>query len=425
MKTILKNNNYSNFGILATFARSFDNYHTEQNKMHLITSVCLLTGTYYDNFSIMVSDSDNGFYRNFFIMVEVYPVGTNLNYNYPNVQLIEAADGYRILITIDKLFFILNNNNNDIINTLFGDLQLKAKNNNISSPHRQERVLFVFHNITWSNVLLYCKIHNINISGGSISKRHSLHTVDIQLTLFLIQIFGIEEIDKIKNLVYNSFNNLLLSSEIPINLYDQYINIKKTILNLTYEEFYLNYGPLLNEKNSNLNKEFSAGEKIIISNFKFCFDIFKNDILNSFENDLDSLKIESTKLGSKISSLSLELSRINNINSISTVHMRNKDKKKFKKERSKINKDKQLLYKINTMEHDIENYNSQKNPIDNLISKKQIELDNLLNNINKLTLFEMKNLYLSKVRVKSKIIPNSIWDSINTKKQRLKINNRL
>ena len=148
MKTILKNNNYSNFGILATFARSFDNYHTEQNKMHLITSVCLLTGTYYDNLSIMVSDSDNGFYRNFFIMVEVYPVGTNLNYNYPNVQLIEAADGYRILITIDKLFFILNNNNNDIINTLFGDLQLKAKNNNISSPHRQERVLFVFHNIT-------------------------------------------------------------------------------------------------------------------------------------------------------------------------------------------------------------------------------------------------------------------------------------
>ena len=34
--------NTNNFGILANFTRSFDNYHNENDRIHLISSICLI-----------------------------------------------------------------------------------------------------------------------------------------------------------------------------------------------------------------------------------------------------------------------------------------------------------------------------------------------------------------------------------------------
>ena len=43
LKSLQQNNNTKEFAIVASFARSFDNSHKENNRIHLISSICLLS----------------------------------------------------------------------------------------------------------------------------------------------------------------------------------------------------------------------------------------------------------------------------------------------------------------------------------------------------------------------------------------------
>ena len=84
---------------------------------------------------------------------------------------------FNYLVTLFKT----NENSN-----FFIDLFNNDTNNTSSNQEKMyNQSLFIFKNITWSNIVLKLKINNINISGGSSSNRHILTTSDILLSHYL------------------------------------------------------------------------------------------------------------------------------------------------------------------------------------------------------------------------------------------------
>lgn len=65
--------------------------------------------------------------------------------------------------------------------------------------------IFIFNDITWSNIVFLFKLSGINLYGGSNNRRHLLSTVQIKLTTFL---FLINNFEINNNLIYESFNNI-------------------------------------------------------------------------------------------------------------------------------------------------------------------------------------------------------------------------
>ena len=79
-------------------------------------------------------------------------------------------------------------------------------------------MLFVYEKINWSNLQLIFKACNIDISGGTISKRHTLSTVQFNLSLLLIEM-GYNVTD-----IYNSFVVLSKSFQDQDDLIDSESN---------------------------------------------------------------------------------------------------------------------------------------------------------------------------------------------------------
>jgi len=65
-------------------------------------------------------------------------------------------------------------------------------------------------------------LNGIDVSGGGAPIRHVLTTSDVFLTLYLIELFGVEYTKEIS--YESSKNKVVLSSQIPLEMYKHYIH---------------------------------------------------------------------------------------------------------------------------------------------------------------------------------------------------------
>nr|QWO71412.1 RNA polymerase [Termitomyces sp. T28]QWO71415.1 RNA polymerase [Termitomyces sp. T60a]QWO71420.1 RNA polymerase [Termitomyces sp. T99]QWO71421.1 RNA polymerase [Termitomyces sp. T132]QWO71424.1 RNA polymerase [Termitomyces sp. T8] len=101
---------------------------------------------------------------------------------------------------------------NELLDVIFGDYSDKEKNNELI----WQNSLFIFYNYMWSNIVLNFKLNGIDISGGSISKRHVLKTVQFELHEklgYMYKGFNIHHI------LHSSLSDPCLSSTIPLKEY--------------------------------------------------------------------------------------------------------------------------------------------------------------------------------------------------------------
>ena len=224
---------------------------------------------------------------------------------------------------------VFTNKNNQIFESIFGNFDLKNKDFDVLS----QQSIFLFINQMWSNILLNFKIHKVDISGGSTPKRHILQTVDFGLLRALINIFNEDKL--INKIIYDSYKDPILSSSIPLDFYKNLFENEDILFKIKYK-LINEWASSIKETTSGLeildnNKEF---KEIIFSNLKSSMDMLIIEIINGMNNDLKKDEIIKSKITSEINSLLFEKCRIEDIQNVSTRHMGNKEKKRFKKERT-------------------------------------------------------------------------------------------
>ncbi len=138
--------------------------------------------------------------------------------------------------------------------------------------------LFVFEDITWFTLQLICKGFNIDLSGGTISKRYVLSTAQYNLSNYL-DALGYSEQD-----VYNSYYQLRkLSATATEASSDLIIN---SLFNFNKDQMLFNLNKYLSTKIDDLNQNISNLE----SDIKF-----KGQNINSWKQAI------STKIAGKLS----------------------------------------------------------------------------------------------------------------------------
>lgn len=306
--------NNENFAILANFARSFDCHHNDSNRIHLISSLCLikpnemsLVNEFLKNYSSW--DDDEMFY--------VFIISPNSN-NQTNKDITYKDNLCIIQLTINELISHLGftDKNNQIFENVFGDLNLKFKKFDVIS----QQSIFIFIDQMWSNILLNFKINKVDISGGSTPKRHILQTVDYQLVLHMLKIFKDRKI--IKNMIYNSFSDPILSSSVPLNYYENFLNNIINIYNIKVKDIEIIPSIIKNSINNNeselFNNNYLSYVEIVTSNFRIAIEMLVMDIINSIKYDLDKLNNTKNVYSSDLNSFLFKKSSIENIDSIST-----------------------------------------------------------------------------------------------------------
>lgn len=93
------------------------------------------------------------------------------NYSHENIRLIDLDVSYLVNNTF-------NQSKDSILKYIFFG--------NDSNKNLYNRTVFIFKDISWSNIVLIFRICNIHISGGSNSKRHLISTNQINLIEFLL-----------------------------------------------------------------------------------------------------------------------------------------------------------------------------------------------------------------------------------------------
>lgn len=210
----------------------------------------------------------------------------------------------------------------------FNSLYLKDNNDYFN-------VIFIFNDITWSNIKLIFKIMDINIYGGTITRRHLLSTVELGLVKFLLLLHNMyidpsvifksfnelssynakydksvinlvknlpETLDEIDTLDIQYGNELILKLNIITNLFLQIIDVIKD-LNLI-EERILNLEGELKRTKERLydleNKDIDVSHKP-----KKIYNCREN--INKFKEEIQKLESESLDLKTKLESNGLNL----------------------------------------------------------------------------------------------------------------------
>ena len=205
MTTYIQANKHA---IISSFTRSYDFSHNSINRIHLLSSICLIDGPHLNTLNHFLTRRDilNPYEDTLYIFVVVPKEYWNYEYNGKR----DIALGNNIVIseiTIEQLLFHtgLINKNDGMVSDLFGNMSDTQKDfSNLS-----KKSFFIFIDQVWSNVVLKFRLNNIDISGGSSPKRHILQTVDFRLVNFLRFIF--QEDRDIDNIAYRSYKNFILS----------------------------------------------------------------------------------------------------------------------------------------------------------------------------------------------------------------------
>ena len=358
-----------NFAVVACFTRSLDEFHLKNERVHLISSICLLKKDQLNELYQNINNLSSGSEENFFVFKINNTLSDDTREVYENLYIIN--------LSIYKLLCVLGFTNlkNDLFDNLFGDSRLNSKDvESICSNS-----LFIFENEMWSNILLNFKINNVAVSGGSISKRHVIHTVELQLILILLRLFGNE--NKVRNIFYQNYNNSILSSSIPLEYYENFLEFKDSIKELKVSEI-MDDSIKIFEDSVPVYKDLFKPEKlefkaIIKSNLKLAISLLIRDIGEGINNNIKNITVNIEKLKSRLNILKFDKENIEGIQNISTKYMSNKQKKIFKKDRTEILKSntsaklKQLNKEINYLELDIKKkeaiLNNQKNERDDIL----------------------------------------------------------
>ena len=241
----------------------------------------------------------------------------------------------------------------------------------------------------WSNVLLNFKLNKVDVSGGTISKRHILQTVDYQLVLHLLKLYDESEIPK---LIYNNLKDPILSSTIPLDFYNYMLKELNKNLNIKIKD--INYSSII--QNTSIFEEKAVlqdnnYEEIVRTNFKLSIEMLISDITKSIQEELLKLKDKSDKIYSELSSFEYQKYGLLNMENQSTKRMRNKEKKLFKKDRTKI-KAQGLSSQINPLDVEISRLRPQYSLIKEKISSKESELNQFSKDNKEYTVLELLEL---------------------------------
>ena len=309
-----------------------------------------------------------------------------INYMQPDI----TNKGSLVIIKCSISTFIKNmlftEESNSLFDNVFGGLNLKSKD--FDSICQQS--VFIFLNQMWSNVLLNFKLSKVDVSGGSITKRHLLQTVDFQLVTNLLKFFD-ESV--IPNLIYKSFKEPMISSSIPLNYYNKFVDRRIDILNMKVKDVnnisFLNKDPLI--YSDKVFEEYISFEKILKSNFELSIEMLITDITNGINSELETLNNTNNKLSIDLDVLSYKKSNIEGLDSQSTKYMTNKDKKRFKKERAQI-KSQGILNQLSQLDVQISKLNFNKENIEEKIINKKNELNQFILNNKEYTILDLLNL---------------------------------
>lgn len=278
--------------------------------------------------------------------------------------------------------------------------------------------LFVFNNITWSNIVLKFKINNIEISGGSSPSRHMLTTSDILLNYYL-SILTKFDTNYLMKIGYNSYKNEkhILSGQIPINLYKEYENKIDDIYRSNKDKIYkliqslsgnlenkealtkfsdIFYGPDYTGIDEFLKSEIDSKKEainIVVNNLLISRQIIirsmalylENKLLKTHKDNLNAINNNHWKDSMKLDCFS------------STKHTPNKEKKKMKKKRREL-LDQGL--DAASLKERIEGYDSNLQSIEYIISERKKDLEQQINNWKKLSFGELFKQY---EKIKSKL----------------------
>lgn len=189
---------------------------------------------------------------------------------------------------------------------------IKFKNENINIRNIKYNTIFIFQDISWSNIVFLFKTAGISLYGGSGNKRHLLSTVQANLMRFLLFIDSFE-IDY--NLIFRSYNRSDTSAKIDRNL----------IKNFNYDT--LNDKKIIQHNNSvdsnqNFYRKFcfiSRIYSILDSNLKKYININKrlNSLYKSINSEQDRITSFSTTqkqmsyASRKISNASIKINTFN------------------------------------------------------------------------------------------------------------------
>lgn len=169
--------NLEKYYLYACFAPSVDAYHKKMRLMHLVSSVFYTTSLNLD----LITDKykDNNDYR-------IVIITTDLKYPYLNV------DGNIFYLNVYFFFGLdLNTNPNDFKSVNFLNLIFSYNSTGFNNKFAESffsKSLFIFDSISWDVLQVLFRHRNIQISGGSNTRRQLLSTVDYLLVKFLIEL---------------------------------------------------------------------------------------------------------------------------------------------------------------------------------------------------------------------------------------------
>jgi hypothetical protein len=289
---------FEQFFLFATFARSFDNYHVSTKNTHLVSSV--FYSDYFNIEPLKFFKSSNVHVQYVIRVLRTHPDLSNID-----VKFIKHSE---CLIEIEvSLFYLLSSyfhSNRDfegLIQQIVGSHNLSESNKDLSNIINN--VLFVFDSIDWANLQLLFKSININISGGSVTKRHFISTAHFNLVLFLIKL-GYSSKDIYKSFksskVYSKLNafQLELSHSTQLLIINtKLLNFKEMLLDSIKElekDIFIKQGNVLSletDISSKQNKKKFKGKKESKNDLKRLRNVADlKSLINDKENEIIKLK---------------------------------------------------------------------------------------------------------------------------------------
>lgn len=318
-----------NFKILTCFSRSFDKHHTKEN-IHLIASTILIEnkdGMDINNFIELMRYNSS---KKIFYVIEIFEDGkeNNTDFLFKVTESVYTKD-FLVYIKLSFNDLLLNYNKSEGINYIeqFYNPNFTDKNSSENLPCNQ--CLFVFNNITWSNIVFKFKINKIDLSGGGTTVRHILTSSDIMLNNYLNMIYS-SNLDRLLSLGFNTYKSQknIMSGQIPLSYYRTILSYIPEIFQLKPEDLFNNLKLL---PNYNINNEKYA--RLMAENILLSRDLILNKMVsnkNEFSVENIQKKIEEQKM--ELSHYEVKLSGLFSLYG----NMGSSKKKKLKKERKEI-----------------------------------------------------------------------------------------
>ena len=129
-----------------------------------------------------------------------------------------------------------------ILDKLFDFRSDKEKN----SKYLGINPIIIFNGLSKGNIIHLFKLHNINLNGGSISRRHKLSITEYRLSIFidLIDLFQENKEEFLSFYKENRFSSKFyirpsLKKEVKLNPYINHYNIMNNLYSLAIEKFNL------------------------------------------------------------------------------------------------------------------------------------------------------------------------------------------